>query len=106
MAIQDEQNVSGGRVTDENTQPAEQHSANEQAREEARQRMISRRRMVLAGMAAVPVLLTLRAVPARATTNTLTASACRCVYNNAKDSSKGMTGNTYTQSNHCKKAPR
>jgi hypothetical protein len=38
----------------------------EVAREEARQRMISRRRAIRAGLIAVPVMLTLRAVPARA----------------------------------------
>ena len=96
-------------MTDENNLPSEQHSADEQAREEARQRMIGRRRMVVAGLAMVPVLLTLRAVPARATgqpTNPLTKSACRCMYVNGVDNKKGMTGNSYTSSNHCKKAPK
>jgi hypothetical protein len=77
--------------------------ADEQAREEARQRMVGRRRVIRAGLIAVPVLLTLRAVPARAWTNDLTASDKRCIYKNGSNSSGGITGNTYTSSKHCRK---
>ena len=89
-------------MSDENTPARSPDQVDETAREAARQRMISRRRAIRAGIIAAPILLTLRAVPARARVNAETTSEKNCIYVNGKNPSGGLTGNTYTISRHCR----
>jgi hypothetical protein len=89
-------------MNNETTPAPQPEPADEQAREQARQRMIGRRRAIRAGLIAVPVLLTLRAVPASARWNNYTQSQLNCLYVNG-NKANGKTGNTYTASNHCRK---
>lgn len=85
-------------MSDETNPTPDSVPADENAREQARQRMISRRRIVQTALIAVPVLLTLRAVPARAGGNGGTRSQTNC-----EGTRQHPTGNVYTKSGHCEK---